>query len=249
MLRTLWVERSSEVSLAPYSMDITVNVLRAFIICLILALPQSRFLGNRWSLVPVSALASVAFVTVYTKGGTEGFPLPLAVAAEAVLAARSTNAEAVPTKVTYDETPSPLVQHIVYVIDESVRGDYIQLNNNKFSNTPILSGLDGRLINFGVATSTANCSYASRMMLRHDARQGEPNKQDANHLKAGLFQYAQRAGFRIVVIDAWKEMATYMDSTERSAIDVYVPMTDKPPSRAHQIDVLSTQRDNPHDFT
>jgi lipid A ethanolaminephosphotransferase len=118
------------------------------------------------------------------------------------------------------------VQHIVYVVDESVRGDYIQLNNNEFNNTPFLSGLDGRLINFGVATSAANCSHDSRTTLMLGT---SPNEQNASHLEAGIFQYAKRAGFRTVVIDGWKVRATYMDSTERSAIDVYLPVTDEPP--------------------
>src|SRR5262249_36530846 len=230
MLRTIWVERSSDVSLDPYSVDITVNVLRSLIICLILALPTGCFLTNRWALIPVSALASVAFVTVYTKGATAEFPSPLAVAGEAIFAAISTNTRPVAPKVTYDEVPSPLVQHMVYIVDESVRGDYIQLNSNKFNNTPFLSGLDGPLINFGVATSAANCSHDSRMILRLGDQSGAPpNEQNPSHLKAGLFQYAQRAGFRTVVVDAWKEMLTYMDATERTAIDVYVPVTDEPP--------------------
>jgi hypothetical protein len=81
----------------------------------------------------------------------------------------------VAAKVTYDETPSPLAQHIVYIVDESVRGDYIQLNNKNLSNTPFLSRLDAQLINFGVATSAANCNLASRTMLRHATRQNAPD--------------------------------------------------------------------------
>jgi glucan phosphoethanolaminetransferase (alkaline phosphatase superfamily) len=224
MLRTIWIERSSDVSLDPYSMDITLNVFRSLIIFLILALPTGHLLANRWTFIPVSAIASVAFVTFYTKGGTEDFPPPLTVVSNAILAAISTNSQPVAAKVTYNETPSPLAQHIVYIVDESVRGDYIQLNNKKFSNTPFLSGLDGQLINFGVATSGANCSAASRMILRLGTRQGDaPSKQP------GLFQYAQRAGFRTVVVDAWKELVQYMDPTERLAIDTYVPVIDEPP--------------------
>jgi lipid A ethanolaminephosphotransferase len=212
-------------------MDISVNLLKTFIIGLILALPAGRWnLANRWSFVPASALASVVFITVYTKGATKEFPPPLAVAGKVIVAAISTNSKAVAATVVYDETPSPLVQHIVYIVDESVRGDYIQLNNSNLSNTPFLAGLGRRLINFGIATSGANCSYSSRMMLRSGARQIEASKnQNARHLEAGLFQYAQRAGFRTVVINAWKKMATYMDSSERSAIDIYLPVIDEPP--------------------
>src|SRR5262249_43289928 len=182
------------------------------------------------ALIPVSALALVAFVTVYTKGATAEFPSPLAVAGQAIVAAISTNSQPVAPKVTYDEVPSPLVQHIVYIVDESIRDDYIQLTNNKFNNLSFLSGLDGPVINFGVATSAANCSNASRMMLRLGRQSGAPpNEQNPSHLKAGLFQYAQRAGFRTVVVDAWKEMVTYMDATERTANGGYVPVTDESP--------------------
>ena len=67
-------------------------------------------------------------------------------------------------------------------------------------------------------------------MLSSGARPNEAsNNQNPSHLEAGLFQYAQRAGFRTVVIDAWKNMANYRHSSERSAIDVYLPVTDQPP--------------------
>src|SRR5262249_29603183 len=164
-------------------------LLRAVIIGLILAFPSARRnLGNRWCLVPMSVLALVVFITVYTKGGTNEFPVPLAVAGNAVLAAMSTSSKAVGVKVSYNETPYPVVQHILYIIDESVRGDYIQLNNDKLSNTPFLSGLGGRLINFGVAISAANCSGGSRMMLSSGAPQNEASdNQNASHLEPGLF--------------------------------------------------------------
>jgi lipid A ethanolaminephosphotransferase len=231
MMRTIWAERSSEITLDAYAIDITVNLLRAVIIGLILAFPSAPWnLGNRWCLVPTSALALVVFITAYTKGATKEFPAPLAVVGNAVLAAMSTSSKAVGVKVSYNETPYPAVQHILYIIDESVRGDYIQLNNNRLSNTPFLSGLGGRLINFGVAISGANCSNASRTILSSGARQNEASdNQNASHLEPGLFQYAKRAGFRTVVIDAWKNMASYRDASERLAIDVYIPVTDDPP--------------------
>src|SRR5262249_1058010 len=49
MMRTIWAERSSEITLAPYAMDITVNVLRVVIIGLILGFPSARWnLRSKW---------------------------------------------------------------------------------------------------------------------------------------------------------------------------------------------------------
>ena len=162
------------------------------------------------------------------KGGNQGFPPPLAVTGDAVLATMSPGSKGVAADVKYDGTLAPLARHIVYIIDESVRGDYIQLNNSRFDNTPYLTSLGGRVINFGVAISGANCSHASRTMLTFGTQPDEVFRK-TNQPEPGLFQYAHRAGFRTIVVDAWKNMANYRDTSEQSAIDAYVPVTDDPP--------------------
>ena len=123
-------------------MDITVNLLRAIIIGSILTLPHGRWgLGNWVEQRPCVSAYIGRLRHCLHEGSNEGVSLSPAVPGGAVTAVMSTNSKAVATKVLYDELTSPLVRHIVYIIDESVRGDYIQLNNNKLTNTPFLSGL------------------------------------------------------------------------------------------------------------
>ena len=44
------------------------------------------------------------------------------------------------------------------IMDESVRGDYLSLNDATHNTTPFLKATD-HLVNFGVAISGGNCSY------------------------------------------------------------------------------------------
>ena len=55
----------------------------------------------------------------------------------------------------------PIFNKIVMIMDESVRGDYISLNDATHDTTPFLKTLEN-LINFGVAISSGNCSHTSR---------------------------------------------------------------------------------------
>ena len=56
------------------------------------------------------------------------------------------------------------------IMDESVRGDYVSLNDAAHNTTPYLKATDN-LVNFGVAISGANCSDISRTIFRFGMRQ------------------------------------------------------------------------------
>lgn len=96
-------------------------------------------------------------------------------------------------------THAPQVRHIVILVDESVRGDYIDWTpGNPY--TPELARLKSAIVNFGPAASGGNCSHYSNAILRFTAaRTGLGQKVLTNPT---LWQYAKKAGFRTVYIDA-----------------------------------------------
>jgi len=56
--------------------------------------------------------------------------------------------------------------NVILIVDESLRGDYIDLNIDR-GTTPYLLSVRNRIANFGYASSGANCSAESNQILRY----------------------------------------------------------------------------------
>ena len=121
---------------------------------------------------------------VYTKGGTRSLPDPL----RYLLAMRLSSSLALPTLLVplsslslgifhcstmgsrirsadKIEAPAhPIFNKIVIIMDESVRGDYISVNDSAHSTTPFLKSANN-LINFGTAISGGNATHLSRTIF------------------------------------------------------------------------------------
>lgn len=91
------------------------------------------------------------------------------------------------------------IRHIVMLIDESIRGDYIDWTvGNPY--TPELASLKDRIVNFGPAVSGGNCSVYSNALLRFDAARTDLGPKLLTN--PTVWQYAKKAGFRTTYIDA-----------------------------------------------
>ena len=129
----------------------------------------------------------------------------------------------------------------MFIVDESVRGDYLSLNNPKLDNTPSLVALKPYMANFGTATSGANCSAAARLFLRIGMMPSElPDVTQVWSKKTTMWAYAKAAGFRTVLVDAHSPPAplfhSYMDLSEGKSIDEIKQVRDEPTyDRDHQI--------------
>ena len=92
--------------------------------------------------------------------------------------------------------------HIVWIVDESVRGDHLQLNNPLIKTTPYLNAIEEKsIINFGIANSAAVCSDYSHAVLMTGTRLSDlPDKENKILSSPTIFQYAKGAGFEPALI-------------------------------------------------
>lgn len=98
---------------------------------------------------------------------------------------------------------TPLAEHIVLVMDESIRGDLLGVNGAPYATTPRLEALGDRILTYGVASALSNVSASSNIMLQSGLRPDQIPDTELHSLKdPSIFQHMQRAGFRPFLIDA-----------------------------------------------
>ncbi|WP_169728425.1 sulfatase-like hydrolase/transferase [Geminicoccus roseus] len=214
-----------------------------------LASKARLWLGRMWwaPAVPVALIAAIVFQK--EGGGASGLPrqfTPLAMGAVsgAILVS---NPVLQRREVTW--TPgAPRVRKIVLLVDESVRGDYVDWTPGN-SYTPGLASLATSISDFGPAASGGNCSHYSNAILRFMAAR--------NHLGQALltnptiWQFARKAGFRTVHIDAQAssisssgKMQNFMTTSEMRSIDAFHLVGDAvaPPERDNRmLDIVRTE--------
>jgi glucan phosphoethanolaminetransferase (alkaline phosphatase superfamily) len=184
-------------------------------------------LPKAYALVPLLSLLIAPINIKITSHKIDEYPSTYSVAAQAVYVAFAKGVYAGPRQdVLYDGEPKPLFEKIVFIIDESIRSDYLQINNPQFDNTPFLSSVAGSIANFGTAISATNASVGSRVILRTGVRVDQlPDKEQMALRQPAIWQYAKRAGMRTVYIDAWRpsgEFHSYMNLNELKSIDKHL---------------------------
>jgi glucan phosphoethanolaminetransferase (alkaline phosphatase superfamily) len=125
---------------------------------------------------------------------------------------------------------SSSVNHILMVVDESIRADFIDLRPGN-TTTPNLGKLSGRFVDFGPAVSGGVCSNYSNALLRFGAsRKDLTNSVNTNPT---IFAYAKKAGYRTVYIDAQAynnarghKIQNFMNLQEKSEIDGFYAISD-----------------------
>lgn len=121
------------------------------------------------------------------------------------------------------QTP-PIGHDIVLIIDESVSGNYLDINTPSGVHTGLKtppSGVD--IFNFGYAASIANCSADTNVTLRYGGTRADYMR--INSTQPSIWQYAKGAGLRTVYIDAQRtggNLQNLMTDLEKKDIDVFV---------------------------
>lgn len=110
-----------------------------------------------------------------------------------------------------EEPESPLLpesykpnNNIIFIVDESIRGDHLSLNGYSKPTTPFLEELakQGVLKNWGIAASGTLCSYQSHDLLLTGIMPENIPVSDREVNKVPLiFQYAQKMGYKTYYLD------------------------------------------------
>lgn len=127
-------------------------------------------------------------------------------------------------EVTIPITSEPKIDNIIVIVDESIRGDFIDLNYNR-NTTPYLLSIKDQIINYGLATSSYNRSNGSNAILRMGIGPEEYYSIKGRNLFSNPFiwQYAHKAGYETVYIDAQKNIYhNYMNDEEAAHIDIFI---------------------------
>lgn len=226
----LGVEGASSIYIGVFSGNLALVALPLAVFCIRPPFLPSRF---RWVPLAVVVAASVGVAGIFwrTNGYTSAFPSPFSTF---LSLKKSIDRDAYPPIGTVDysgELSSPF-RKIVLIVDESVRGDYLSINNRSIDTTPFLLSKADEIINFGIAVSSANCSVESRQGLRFGIRDqdlGSP-LQDI-YRRPTIWQYAKRAGFQSVYFDTYGTPTTLshgMTPPERALVDERIVVSDMP---------------------
>src|SRR3546814_11933645 len=89
----------------------------------------------------------------------------------------------------------PLSRNIILIVDESVAGQYLDINSPTGVPTP-LSGIwpFARIYNYGLAASVTNCSVGSNVTLRYGGTRKDYQRH--NGTQPSIWANARKAGLR-----------------------------------------------------
>ncbi len=177
---------------------------------------------------PVIAISLI----LYSRGGmgSNGMPVqyvPMAFAA--VVGVERMLVPPVPPRagVALAHTGRAPLGKIIVIMDESIRGDFLDVNASTGVRSNLLQAGDS-LVNFGVASSQANCSEESNVSLRYGATK-------ANYLRdlsvnPSIWEYAKKAGYSTTYVDAQRHngnLQNFMTDLERSHIDRFIQLDEQ----------------------
>lgn len=129
------------------------------------------------------------------------------------------------------------IRNVIMIMDESIRGDYVGINSHSNARAPLNLGGDA-LVNFGMASSQANCSAESNVSMRY----GVTKANYLHDLKANpsIWEYAKKTGYSTTYIDGQRydgNLQNFMDSAEISHINRFIQLDKniKPDEKDHWI--------------
>lgn len=182
--------------------------------------------------IPIVALS--AMITVRIGDDTVAMPQQFVPAAIGAVAGVKLMTHEVPAKrnLTAEPADEPAARHLVLIVDESVTAEFVSLRDGA-PVTPFLARNRDRFVDFGVAAAASNCSANSNAVIRFGGSQAD--LRGTMRSSPYLWEYARRAGFRTVFIDAASShiknpvlLQNYMTVHEKAMIDEYITISDRP---------------------
>lgn len=119
---------------------------------------------------------------------------------------------------------APPGHDIVLIIDESISGNYLDINAPFGVHSNLKEPRPGvAIFNYGYAASIANCSADTNITLRYGGTRADYMR--INSTMPSIWQYAKKAGLRTVYIDAQRtggNLQNLMNDAEKKDIDEFV---------------------------
>jgi glucan phosphoethanolaminetransferase (alkaline phosphatase superfamily) len=209
-LDAMWDPQMVDISIpAFYGVTLLEAVMKSTVLLagLLVPPPQIRRLASVIvGLVPIVPCVLIAGVIFHVGGqiGHETRGMPSQFLAASLMAVRASSAK--PTGIKGDiaipllDSPGP--KHIILIIDESVSGDFIDLNVDR-GTTPYLLSQKSSIINFGLGISASNCSDASNAVMRLGANPETLGKTGHNiFTNPSVWKYAAAAGYKTHYLEA-----------------------------------------------
>lgn len=123
-----------------------------------------------------------------------------------------------------------MARNIVLIIDESISGNYLDLNTPHGVPTPLTQAQPGvQIFNYGYAASIANCSADTNVTLRYGGTRADYLR--INSTQPSIWQYAHKAGLITVYVDAQRNgghLQNLMTDSEKRDIDRFIQFDDTP---------------------
>jgi glucan phosphoethanolaminetransferase (alkaline phosphatase superfamily) len=194
---------------------------------LLLPVPAKRLLKWRGlaaaPLIPLLLLCGLVYYGDATGGNeTRGMPSPFLAPGVFGVFALSSPPEFEKSPVDIPLSSPTGLQNIIVIVDESVNGDFIDLNVAR-GTTPFLLSRAESMANFGLAVSASNCSNASNAILRLG---GNPDTLGSDNESVfsnpSIWKYANKAGFETHFVEAQnlsKHNHNFMNRAEIDLID------------------------------
>jgi glucan phosphoethanolaminetransferase (alkaline phosphatase superfamily) len=126
--------------------------------------------------------------------------------------------------VSLSRVDQPVGHDIVLIIDESISGNYLDINTPFGVHSNLKEPRPGvDIFNYGYAASIANCSADTNVTLRYGGTRADYMR--INSTLPSIWQYAKKAGLRTVYIDAQRtggNLQNLMNAAEKKDIDDFV---------------------------
>lgn len=197
-------------------------------------------------LLPLAPVAGIVGVLLSHGGdGADGLPVQFtspAFAAALGLERLLSGPEPKRTEVAIAPADGPRPRNVVVIMDESVRGDLLDLNRPG----GIYSGLlvhSAALANFGIVSSIANCSAASNAAFRYGVGRHSPLAELKTN--PSIWQYAKKAAYRTIYIDGQRfngHLHNLMTQAERAQIDEHIQLSSATAPRERDLEIARRLR-------
>ena len=183
--------------------------------------------GSAWaSVTPIIGLSALYVATSNSGAAVNHFPIPAKIPFQFYEAGRLPIYLGKRDPVEITSNTDRRQELLIFIMDESIRGDVLGVNGFAFDTTPFLSSLGSRLLNYGVASSMTNASAGTHILLQTGFGLDEIDEATAITIykRPNIFQYARSAGYSTVYIDGQLKGArlqNYMRGTDFEFIDRY----------------------------